>query len=89
MILRHVTDAPTHFVRGEKDIVARHSGRAAGRRQKTGHDIPNRRGFARAVRAEQANNFATRPLVNKMSATAVRFPRSDFVNFVELQSYGP
>ena len=59
IVFRHVTDAPAHFVRFVKNVEARHAHRAARRRQETGQN-PHRRAFARAVRAEQADDFAAR-----------------------------
>ena len=51
-------------------VQARHAHRAGGRRQETGKN-PHGRALARAVGAEQADDFARARRVNEMSDTAV------------------
>ena len=59
IVFRHETDPPPHLVRLVKNIEARHARRAARRRHEARKN-PHRRAFARAVRAEQADDFAAR-----------------------------
>ena len=59
VVLRHVADAAAHLRRLMKHVEARHARRAARRRQEAGQNA-HRRAFARAVRAEQADDFAAR-----------------------------
>ena len=59
IVFRHVTDAAAHFLRLVKHIEARDAHRAGRRRQETRKN-PHGRAFARAIRSEQADNFAAR-----------------------------
>jgi hypothetical protein len=57
IVLRHVADAAANLPRVRENIQARHARRAGGGRQEAGEDA-HRGAFARAVRAEQADDLA-------------------------------
>ncbi len=57
VVLRHVADAAAHFVRLGGNVQPRHAGRAGSRRNETGKNAHGG-AFARAVGAEQADDFA-------------------------------